>query len=318
MSVITSFSSVRSIPIIDISALDQASSRAFRQVGDAICKAAQKDGFFYIVGCQIDTHLTDSVFEIAETFFALPEHKKSQVAAVDTHRGFLRQGEAKMQGYASADIKESFIWGLEQPMVSDASAPDSVMLAPNRWHSELPEMRVALNQYFQRMHRLAASLLRAIAISLNQRDDYFTRFFNQPVSRGALIYYPGGASRRGDYGVSPHTDFGCLSLLAQKSAGLQVELTDGEWVEVEPLENSYVVNVGDLMSRWTNGLFRSVPHCVVNTTASARYSVVVFVDPDSQTLINPIVSLDDVRRYEPISCETYIAKRFDRSFAYRQ
>ncbi len=309
---------MRSIPIIDISALDQESSSALRQVGDAICEAAQKEGFFYIVGRQIDTHLTDSVFEVAKTFFDLPEHKKSQVAAVDTHRGFLRRGEATMQGYASADIKESFIWGLEQQMASDSNTPDSVMLAPNRWHSELPGMRVVLNQYFQGMHRLAASLLRAIAISLDRCDDYFTRFFNRPVSRGALIYYPGSETRNGGYGVSPHTDFGCLSLLAQRSAGLQVELTGGEWAEVEPLADSYVVNVGDLMSRWTNGLFRSVPHCVVNTSGSARYSAVVFVDPDSQTLINPILNADDERRYEPISCETYIAKRFDRSFAYRQ
>ena len=154
-------------------------------------------------------------------------------------------------------------------------------------------------------------------MSLGKNSHFFASHFNRPTSRGSLIYYPATKHSSSEYGVSPHTDFGCLSLLAQRSSGLRVQTKNGEWLDVDPISETFVVNVGDLLTRWTNGRFRSVPHYVVNEGNSARYSVVVFVDPNSQTVVDPILGADETPLYEAISCDAYITGRFNRSFTYR-
>ena len=219
-----------------------------------------------------------------------------------------------MEGYQGADQKESYIWGLDS---DDSSQFGQSLIAPNRWPIEIPQMQKVLNSYFNAIHQCSFKLLRAIAVSLGQVDQFFVEHFNHPTSRGSLIYYPPSKSTTNYYGVSPHTDFGCISVLAQRSRGLQVQAKNGDWFKVNPITGTFVVNIGDLLTRWTNGRFRSVPHCVINEETDARFSVVVFVDPDSQTMIGPILNSGELPQYEAVECETYITGRFNRSFAYR-
>lgn len=302
------------IPEIDISSLHDGSAAAFHEVGGKLSEAAQDMGFFYIGGHGVDASVIDSAFEIAEQFFLLPLNKKNQVKVSGSHRGFLSIGESTMEGYQGADQKESYIWGLD---VDGSSQFDQSLIAPNRWPTEMPQMRTVLRSYFDAIHQCSFKLLRAVAVSLGQNDHFFVEHFNHPTSRGSLIYYPPSRFAGNDYGVSPHTDFGCISVLAQRSRGLQVQAQNGEWFKVDPIAGTLVVNIGDLLTRWTNGRFRSVPHCVINEETDARFSVVVFVDPDSQTTIDPILNSGELPQYDAIECEKYITGRFNRSFAYR-
>ncbi len=304
-------------PIIDFADVKDASPQFDELVGQT-CDAARETGFFYVRGHGIPDSLIETVFAVAQRFFALPEKCKSEVAVFGSHRGYIRQGESVMDGYDGADRKESYIWGLD--IDAESTGQDDVfsMLVPNRWHSGMPEMRTALNEYFDQTHKLAMRILRVLAAGLNCRDDSFTRNFTRPTSRGSLIYYPPVADATGSYGVSPHTDFGCLSLLLPGDDGLQVQTDSGDWLSVPPVPGTVVVNIGDLLERWSNGLFRSVPHCVVNAKPTARYSVVVFVDPDADTLIDPMSNNGQKPRFEPVRCDAYIASRFDRAFDYRK
>ncbi len=304
-----------SVPVIDISSLQDESTTALQSVGNELRKASQDNGFFYIAGHGIDSELIDATFDIARQFFSLPAEQKASVQMSGTHRGFLPIGGATMEGYSSADQKESFIWGLDDKFDDALLNGDDQLLAQNRWPNEPASMRAILNAYFGAAHECSTKVLRALAFSLGESIDYFTRNFSRPTSRGSLIYYPANAS--GAYGVSPHSDFGCLSLLIQGGPGLSAQTANGEWYDVDPIENTLVANIGDLLSRWTNGLFRSVPHCVVNKGNAARYSLVVFIDPDSQTIIEPIVHNGEASQFEPITCDAYISGRFNRSFAYR-
>ena len=304
-------------PVIELSSLYDSDENAYRSVGEQICEAAQQYGFFYIHGHGISETMVDSVFETAGQFFDLPNHVKSEVAISEYHRGFLGVGASKMEGYDQADLKESYIWGLDIDADALGNRGAGNLLAANRWPDAMPQMRDVLNEYFLAIHTCASRILEAVAVSLGKEQDYFSRNFERPTSRGSLIYYPPGVGSDGGYGVSPHTDFGCLSVLAQRSSGLRVKTSEGEWHRADPIPGTFVVNIGDLLSRWTNDRFSSVPHCVVNENSDARYSVVVFVDPDSRTLIDPIVADGEVRRYEPIDSDSYITGRFDRSFAYR-
>ncbi len=306
--------SPQSIPVIDIAALG-AGAEATREVGRAMLAAAEDTGFFYVSGHGVPQALIDEVFALSQRFFAAPQAEKDRFAVNPWHRGFIRAGEAKMYATSRPDLKESFIWGLDT--AAGRSEPDEFGTPPNRWPDIVPEMRPVLDRYFTAVNAVGWNLLRAFAASLDLAEDVFVRSVGRPTSRGSLIFYPPQPPDLGEeqFGVAPHTDWGCLTLLYQdQTGGLEVRGREG-WVAAAPIAGSYVVNVGDLLARWTNDRFRSTPHRVVNRSGRQRLSCAVFVDPDRDTVIAPVVG---PAKYEPVTCGAYVQSRFDAAFAYRQ
>ena len=177
------------------------------------------------------------------------------------------------------------------------------------------------NQYFAEMQRCGEQLLRAFALSLDIAPDYFIRHMDRPVSRAAAVWYPPQAPDLGDqqFGVSPHTDYGTLTLVQQDAVGgLQVRSRDGDWVTAPPIEDALVVNVGDLLARWTNDRFQSTPHRVVNSSGQERISLALFVDPNWDMLIHPVARAGETVRYEATRCADYVNERYDNAFGYRK
>lgn len=309
------------IPVIDLSGLVGEGDAALLSVADALTRAAEGTGFFYVRNHGIDQAVIDLMFTTAHAFFALPLEEKQAVAVNKHHRGFIRIGEAKMYASAKVDLKESFVWGLDV----EADDPDYLagnkMIGPNRWPASPPGMRAQLVAYMAACNALGIRLLRAFATSLGIDRDYFVHRFDRPISRGSLIYYPPQEPDMGEdqFGVAPHTDYGCLALLYQDDAGgLQVRGRDGDWIMAPPIPGTFVVNVGDLLARWTNDRFASTPHRVVNASGRTRYSVAVFVDPDHDTRIEPVLGAGDAPRYVPVTCAEHILGRYNESFAYRK
>lgn len=299
---------VDAIPVIDLDAADVPA----RMLG-----AAETTGFFYVRNPGVSQGLIDEVFAASRAFFAAPRDQKRQATVNAWHRGFLRTGEARMEGSRRPDLKESFIWGLD---TTRGPEPEGG-IPPNRWPAFMPGLRPLLTDYFDACNAAGWRLLRQFARGIGAPEDVFVRTIDRPTSRGSLIYYPPQPSSLSEeqFGVSPHTDFGCLTLLYQDGVGgLQVQGRDGEWVTAHPIPGTFVVNVGDLLARWTNGRFASTPHRVVNASGRARYSVAVFVDPDADTVIAPVVAPGEVAAHPPVTCSDYIRARFDASFAYRQ
>ena len=141
------------------------------------------------------------------------------------------------------------------------------------------------------------------------------------MSRGALIYYPPRSTNPSiaGFGAAPHSDFGTLTLLAQDDVGgLQVQDRSGDWISAEPIDGTFVVNVGDLLARWSNGRFESTPHRVVNPVGKKRYSVVMFVDPKWDSIVEPVTLAGEHAKYGPVGCVDYILDRYDEAFAYRE
>ena len=297
------------IPVIDIAA------RAPRDLGLAMLAAAESTGFFTIAGHGVPQSLIDDVFALSARFFAAPQSEKDRLAVNPWHRGFIRTGEAKMYASSRPDLKESFIWGLDT--ATGRPEPDEWGTPPNQWPDFLPGMRPLLTHYFTEVNNVGWTLLRAFAASLDIAEDSFIRTISRPTSRGSLIFYPPQPPdmEADQFGVSPHTDWGCLTLLYQdQTGGLEVRGTNG-WIPAPPMPGTYVVNVGDLLARWTNDRFRSTPHRVINRSGRQRLSCAVFVDPDRDTLIAPVLH---PAKYEPVTCGAYVQSRFDAAFAYRQ
>ena len=123
------------------------------------------------------------------------------------------------------------------------------------------------------------------------------------------------------FGVSEHTDFGLLTILCQDNVGgLQIKGLDGEWFHAPPIEGTLIVNVADLLSRWTAGIYKSTPHRVVNSSGKERLSIVLAFDPDPDTFINPaeISGIDTNNIDDPITCGDYLIWRFNKAFSYRK
>ena len=314
---------VQTIPVIDISPLRDSSKPT--AVAQALLAASQDLGFIYINGHGIPDEVITAARGCALDFFQSAEQEKRRYTISDKHRGWLSQGGAKMQDDLAADLKESFIWGYQDD--AGDTPCDHELRGPNQWPDFVPGMESAALDYFNHADRVARCLLRGFALGLNLEADFFLRNSQVPLSRASFVYYPGqtASSDKAAFGVGPHTDFGLLTVLCQDHVGgLQVENLNGEWIDAPPIPGTLVVNVGDLLERWTDGAFRSTPHRVINSSAEERLSLVLAFDPNPETMINAADIYDNGHqmklnetKQDAISCGDYLIWRFAKAFSYR-
>jgi isopenicillin N synthase-like dioxygenase len=307
------------IPVIDIGPLRDGSDPI--GVARRLNRASREVGFIYISNHGMAEEVIDVAREAALRFFRLPLDTKRKVAVSDKHRGFLGQGGARMQTGAKADLKESFIFGYED---AEGHTPeDHPLRGPNRWPAEPSDLRRHAKVFFDAAHEMAFHLMRGFALGLDRPEDTFLKTTATPMSRASMVYYPPQDVSMGadQFGVGPHTDFGVLTVLCQDDVGgLQVQDLEGRWIAAPPMLGTLVVNVGDLLARWTNDAYRSTPHRVVNSSGRERLSLVLAYDPEPETLIDPRGLFgDDVETdYQPITCGDYLVQRFQKAFAYRK
>ncbi len=305
------------IPVIDIGPLRDDSDP--QGVAQAIYRASRDVGFLYVSNHGIPQDLIDRAHEAGLAFFRQSLEEKLKVAINENHRGFLRQGGARMDDAAKADLKESFIWGHDFPEHLRGKPLHGV----NQWPASMPGLVLLLEEYFDAAHGVAHHVMRACALGLGLPRDAFLKTAAHPLSRASLTLYPLQPPDLGQdqFGVGPHTDFGVLTVLCQDSVGgLQVQDYEGDWVPAHPIPGTLVINAGDLLARWTNGRFRSTPHRVVNASARERLSLVLAFDPDFDTPIDPALVCEpgEEPEHEPISCGDYLLWRFGRAFDYRK
>ncbi|MGI9501593.1 MAG: isopenicillin N synthase family dioxygenase, partial [Geminicoccaceae bacterium] len=274
------------IPVIDIGPLRDGSDPA--AVAAQLNRASRDVGFIYVSNHGIDDELLKAARDTALAFFRLSEDVKRQVAVSDKHRGFLGRGGAKMQDDAKPDLKESFIFGYED--AEGVTPDDHPLRGANRWPSGLSALRHHATAYFEAAHEVAHHLMRGFALGLDRAEDTFLGTMTAPMSRASFVYYPAQDADMGadQFGVGPHTDFGVLTVLCQDDVGgLQVQDLQGNWIAAPPIPGTLVVNVGDLLARWTNDVYRSTPHRVVNGSGRERLSLVLAYDPEPDTRIDP-------------------------------
>ncbi|MEM7250227.1 MAG: 2OG-Fe(II) oxygenase family protein [Pseudomonadota bacterium] len=311
------------LPVIDIGALRRGESLPLRRVANQIVAAAEHLGCFYVSNHGVAKDVLARADQEARQFFAQGQDQTRRVESNQQHRGFLEVGHAALAGASRPNLPESFTWGIEIEPEEEPAVPNNPFLGPNHWPSDRPGFREALTDYFHAASRVGIDLLRAFALSMDIDEQTFVQDFDYPISRGSAIYYPPLPSETADepFGVSPHTDFGCITVLYQDPiGGLEVKNRAGEWVFATPIPDTFVVNVGDLLSRWTNDRFQSTAHRVRNISGRERLSLGVFVDPNFETIIDPRVVChgDDEPHYPPVRCGDYILDRYEGVFAYRR
>ena len=262
--------SVTRIPLIDFSGVRAGDAAALVRVGHEIREACTTLGFFYIVNHGVPQDVIAAAEAAARKFFAFPVEMKRRAAVNHRHRGFNSLGDATMYQAKRPDYKEFYSIGLELPEDDPDVRAGQALRGPNNWPDFMPELRPALYGYYEAIGECGSHLLRAVASSLDIDEHFFASRYTKRMQRTQMVYYPPQPpqSDEDQFGVAPHTDYGCITLLWQDQVGgLQVrEIANDTWIDAPPIPGSFVVNVGDLLARWTNDRFRSTLHRVINAS----------------------------------------------------
>lgn len=316
---------MNTLPLIDIAPLYGTDSAAWRDVATQIDAACRDWGFFYITGHGIPPERIDALLAAAKAFFALPEAEKLKIDITRTahHRGYGAIATEQLDPTQPSDLKETFDMGFHMAADHPEVLAGKPLRGPNR-HPELPGWAALMEQHYADMQALAQTLLRAIALALGIERDFFDARFAEPISVFRMIHYPPRHTARSadQPGAGAHTDYGCVTLLYQDDAGgLQVRNVHGEWIDAPPIPGSFVVNIGDMMARWSNDRYTSTPHRVISPLGVHRYSMPFFAEPHPDTEISCLPncsSADNPPKYPPVTSAEYLLSRFADTYAYRR
>lgn len=280
---------------------------------DTICRGT---GFLVLEGHSVDRCVIDNVWHVAEAFFAQDAAFKQAIAPPlqGYPYGYLgpdAEALARSKGEDTPpDLKESFNGG---PLVVPVDASSDALAfcyQPTLW-PDLPDFRDAWQAYYTAMEDLAARIMRAFAAALNLPDDHFAPFIANPISALRALHYPAtlGVPLDKQQRAGAHTDYGSLTILLPQAdrQGLQV-WQGGAWVDVPAPDDAFVINIGDLMARWTADRWVSTLHRVVAIPGQpARQSLAYFHQPGWDA---EIVPLDGSDGYPPVRSGPYLMDKF--------
>jgi isopenicillin N synthase-like dioxygenase len=309
-------------PIIDVAALAGVDTSARIAVARALRQTCTTTGFFYAANHGIDSALVENLLAQGKRFFNQPEATKLRVSMRNSrwNRGFDGIGNQQLDATTGFDRKESYFvgidYGTDHPLVR-AGTPYH---GPNQWPESLPGWREGVVEYFSAVEQLSRRLMNGIALSLDLSWGYFEPMLTEHVSSLRLLHYPPhpNADPAREVGCGAHTDWGAITILAQDEiGGLEIQLPDGRWIPARPVREAFIVNIGDMMQRWTNDLYVSTPHRVLNRSLHDRYSAAFFFDPSYFTQVECLPTCCDATRparYPPIASGEHLAAMYRKTY----
>lgn len=303
-----------SLPVIDIGGLSSSRLADRQAVARQIRAACIDYGFFYVAGHGVPQGLMDAALEQGRAFFSQPDEKKAEVART---RSFCNRGWDPLQSEALGlttppDLKETLFLGLDLPPDHPAVLARRFNHGPNQWPADLPGFKPTMRAYHAALRDVSERMMGGLALALGLPEDHFAGFNRDPLSTIRMLHYPPhpADAQAQQAGAGAHTDFGALTFLLQDdNGGLQVQGLDGQWISAPPLPGTFVFNIGDAIARWTNDLFRSTLHRVVNVSGRERYSVPFFYsgNPDHPLECLPgCLQPGQAPRYAPTTVEAHM------------
>ncbi|MEO0868050.1 MAG: 2-oxoglutarate and iron-dependent oxygenase domain-containing protein [Cyanobacteria bacterium J06642_11] len=261
-----------SLPVLDLRDFLSGSVSQQQQFVQNLGQALETVGFFALEHHGISQNLIQTAYGAAADFFTLPTATKQRYERPEIHRqrGFTRFGQEHAKDSAAADLKEFWHVGREAEL-------------PNPWPQEVPAFQPAMAELYQQLEHCAAHLLRACAVYLELPDHFFDIEAAEGKSILRILHYPPVAEEVPLNGLraAPHEDINLITLLCE-STGPGLELWhNGDWLAVESLPGQIIVDTGDMLQAFTNGLFRSTTHRVVNHDIgrTRRFSLPFFMHP---------------------------------------
>ena len=320
------------IPVIDLGPYWSGDAVARQTVADKVGWACENIGFLVISNHGIPQDLIDRTFAVSRDFFDLPLTEKERFKPADgvAPRGYhaiATRNLAKTLGQITPpDLREQFFVGPLTPTTTKtAQVPGAaVFYSDNIWPENPATYRNVLTEFYTVMEGLAARLMRIFATALALPETFFDDKIDSHFNTCPSNHYPvvNGDPLPGQIRCGAHTDFGSLTILAFNDApgGLEVLMPDGSWLGMGAGPGQLVVNLGDMMQRWTNDRWKSTVHRVVNPPAdqrgaSRRQTIGYFLHPNYDAEIaclDTCFSPDNPAKYPPIMAGEHMREKMER------
>jgi isopenicillin N synthase-like dioxygenase len=318
----------RTIPVIDVGPAFRGEPGGLAAVATQMRHACERIGFFYLAGHGVSPRIVQAAFTASREFHALPLEQKMPLKLNENNIGYLpvnqsMQRASTVHKATRPNFNESFFISHER----GADHPDVVAGVPlrgrNQWPAGHEGMRAMMVAYFKTMEALGQRLLPVLARSLDLPADFFARYFaNEAHINLRFLHYPPQDSDDDEqFGQGPHTDNSFITMLAREDVpGLAVRLPNGEWLAPPVIDGTFLVNLGNVMKRWSNDRFLSTPHGVLNDSGRDRYSIAFFYSPDPAARIEVLPTCTgpgDPPRYEPAVYRDLVLQFYNANYFHR-
>jgi isopenicillin N synthase-like dioxygenase len=308
------------IPLLDLSHWRRGTAAERAALADQLDNALCRSGFLLLTGHEL-RDLAEQIRAEAHRFFTLPAETKSRYATTLGGRGWLPLGAEANAFYGHTascpDLKESLAFGRE--LCTGNPEIDPTCSSDNVWPSETPNLRALCTRYTTALYQVHAELISWFATALGLDPDWFHDHTDRAPHAFNINRYPPlrdtGPPSHGQFRVGAHTDWGTLTFLDRQQGlgGLQLQTTDGHWVDAPYLTGALTVNIGDLMARWTGDRWRSTPHRVLPPSVDAPHedliSLILFCKANSDAVIAPLTRSIGHTDYPPITAGDYLQER---------
>ncbi|MGI9612892.1 MAG: isopenicillin N synthase family dioxygenase [Acidimicrobiales bacterium] len=300
------------IPVLDLEALTNGEARAAEALGPELRQALEDVGFFFVVNHGVPWTLVDQIYGEALRLHAEDPERLAAISMDGQHGGYLKF--AGGTSYASDIAGEVRTPNLNAAFFAHLNG---YRLA-NRW-PELDGFRDTVETYIEAAAALGQRLLPVLAASLDLPLDFFDEHFDKPSCTLRLSHYPVLDYGEHDWGLAPHTDSSIMTMLPVNDVpGLEIRPAGHDWIEPPALPESYLINSGDMLKRWTNNRFRSTAHRARNNSTVDRYAIPFFFGARDDALVEAVPTcVDDAHpaEHEPITYGDYQRWFLNRNYA---
>ncbi len=300
------------IPVLDLQSLTDGDPAAPGALGPALRAALEEVGFFFVVNHGVPWDLVERIYDQARRLHAEDPERLAAIAMDGEHGGYLKF--AGGTSYASEIAGE-----VRTPNLNAAffAHRNGYRLA-NRW-PDLDGFRDTVETYIDAAAALGQRLLPVLAASLDLPHDFFAEHFDEPSCTLRLSHYPVLEYGEHDWGLAPHTDSSIMTMLpANDVPGLEIRPAGYDWIEPPALAESYLINSGDMLKRWTNNRFLSTAHRARNNSTVDRYAIPFFFGARDDAVVAAVptcVDIDHPPEHEPITYGDYQRWFLNRNYA---
>ncbi len=305
---------VPTFPVIDLGAYVAGEAGAGDTVARELRDALERYGFYALINHGLPAEMIRGIFAEARRFHALPIEDKLSIRFSETYAGYMPSAEfaiktSTLNDNTKADLNEAFFMEREAPPADALPDEAQSFECPNYWPAGVPEFRKTLLDYWRTVEAFAHSLLPLYAMALDLPSDYFAPAFRWPQASLRLSHYPVIEREANQFGISPHSDAGFLTILPQADvAGLHIRPPGMDWLPAPVVEGGLIINSGDMLKRWSNDRFLSTEHMAVNDADRDRYAAVFFFSPNldyEMACLPSCTGPDNPPKYPPVTYRAY-------------
>ena len=299
------------IPKVDYKIISNQVDASFNAELEKFNYAISHYGFLLLQNTPIDKKVKNNILKTYKAFFDLPFEEKNKVNMdlTSSNRGWgAPRGEQVNREY-NPDYKEIFDTGPHQKVKDEFR--DLTYYSKNLWPDQLPFFENNVNNYYDLCTQIGMNVLLFIERSLGLSENFFRDKFENPMSLLRCNYYSPRKSSLSnkDYGIAPHTDYGCLTiLLTDNNPGLEIKNPSNQWELVTPEEGEVIVNFGDMLEFWSKKKIKATPHRVFGNN-NERFSIPFFFNPQYDTVIS---------KKDKIFAGEYLSKKYDTTYLHKK